>query len=54
MSDLVRDLKLTKQQAELLGFRLQHYNGTPPWIPEKRTRPIVGGETRHDGRIVEE
>jgi hypothetical protein len=31
-----------------------YYNGPPPWTPEKCTRPMVGVETQHDGRIVEE
>jgi hypothetical protein len=31
-----------------------NYNGQHPWIPENCTRPIVGGETQHDGSIVEE
>jgi hypothetical protein len=30
------------------------YNGPPPWVPEKYTRPIVGVETQHDGHTVED
>jgi hypothetical protein len=33
---------------------LARYNGPLPWMHSECVRPIVGGETRYDGRIVKE